>query len=57
MKRFLTVAVVGVLGAALLIACGGSDKPANSPSGSAGGAASSAAPAADSAATPAPAAS
>jgi hypothetical protein len=49
MKRFLTVAVVGVLGAALLIACGGSEKPANSPAG----AASSSAPAAPDSAAPA----
>lgn len=48
MKRFLTVAVVGVLGAALLIACGGGAKPAETPAGAASGSAS--APAADSAA-------
>lgn len=52
MKRFLTVAVVGVLGAALLIACGGGAKPADAPAG----AASSAAPTVDSSA-PAPATS
>jgi hypothetical protein len=57
MKQFLTVVAVGVLGAFLLVACGGDKKPAET--GGAGGAASgmeSAAPPADSA-MPAPAAS
>lgn len=51
MKRFLMVAAVGVFGAALLIACGGGAKPAESP---AGAASSGSAPAAvDSSAAPA----
>jgi hypothetical protein len=52
MKRFLMVAAVGVFGAALLIACGGGAKPADSPAGAASG--SGSAPAAmDSSAAPA----
>ena len=55
MKRFLTVAAIGVVGAALLIACGGGAKPADSPAGAGSSSGSAAAPA-DSSATPAPAA-
>jgi hypothetical protein len=52
MKQFLTVVAVGVLGAFLLVACGGSQKPAESGAG-----ASSAAPAESAAPAASPAAS
>ena len=51
MKQFLTVVAVGVLGAFLLIACGGDKKPAES--GGAGAGTESAAPAATDSAAPA----
>jgi hypothetical protein len=54
MKQFLTVVAVGVLGAFLLIACGGDKKPAET--GGAGGA-ESAAPTGGGADSAAPAAS
>lgn len=53
MKQFLTVVAVGVLGAFLLIACGGDKKPAETGGAGAGSAApaESAAPAASPAAS------
>ena len=52
MKQFLTVVAVGVLGAFLLVACGGGAKPAETAgaAGSASAPAEGAAPAASSAA-------
>jgi hypothetical protein len=47
MKRFLTVMAVGVLGAFILVACGGDKKPAET--GGAGAGSGSAAPEASSA--------
>jgi hypothetical protein len=51
MKQFLTVVAVGVLGAFLLVACGGDKKPAET--GGAGGASSAPADSAAPAASPA----
>ncbi|MBI2391863.1 MAG: hypothetical protein HYV09_19890 [Deltaproteobacteria bacterium] len=52
MKQFLTVVAVGVLGAFLLIACGGDKKPAET-GGTAPAGTESAAPAATESAAPA----
>ena len=51
MKQFLTVVAVGVLGAFLLIACGGDKKPAET--GGTGGSESAMPASTDSAAAPA----
>jgi len=57
MKQFLTVVAVGVLGAFLLIACGGDKKPAETGGAPAGTESATAPAATDSAAAPAAASS
>jgi hypothetical protein len=53
MKQFLTVVAVGVLGAVLLVACGGDKKEANTGGTGAGGETSATAPASTDSAAPA----